>query len=533
MKTSRVLQQRFGSYQQRESRMGAFLGNAAGVVRVAGRDHYVYARLWSGELIQAFNGSVQAIADLPVTVVYRAGRYAIAGARNLYDDPTFSGLPDGAQDQLQWPSPGALFLREEQFLPGLILPAGGLLIQIYGVTISTADGHRRIPTQTYDLSSYLPVSGARYALVEFSLDGDVQFSVGAVRSARADLTPADIPLSSAGTEIGAIILEAAQSEIKQDAERQDIIGLRFFRVNRGGQDVALVTTAFDKILSSADTSAQKAFNTLDEHTHNGLTPATTAANDFLIGNGAAWLKKTLAETIAILRGTLDGVYAALSHTHAASALTSGTLDGTRLPALSASKPGGAPATGTPGGLYLRDDNSWAWPGVTIQDADGTPSVAAVKTIIVSSGTLTDDGGGQVTISTGGGGGGALGVDPIDCTSQVDGSATHFHFSPAADAALVEINGLLQKPADVTLDGDGLGVTLSFAPQVGDNLLVIRAAAISASSGHVIQADGSPLAARANLNFIGATLADNALNNSTDVTITTNPTLSIYMATNFH
>jgi plastocyanin len=42
--------------------------------------------------------------------------------------------------------------------------------------------------------------------------------------------------------------------------------------------------------------------------------------------------------------------------------------------------------------------------ITVKEADGTPNVSSVSTIVVSNGTLTNDGGGQVTISTGGGGG---------------------------------------------------------------------------------------------------------------------------------
>ena len=44
--------------------------------------------------------------------------------------------------------------------------------------------------------------------------------------------------------------------------------------------------------------------------------------------------------------------------------------------------------------------------ITVKEADGTPNVSNVSTIVVSNGTLTDDGGGQVTITTGGGGGGS-------------------------------------------------------------------------------------------------------------------------------
>jgi hypothetical protein len=50
------------------------------------------------------------------------------------------------------------------------------------------------------------------------------------------------------------------------------------------------------------------------------------------------------------------------HTHDANAIVSGTLDGDRLPDLSADKNGGVPATGTPSGLFLKDDGTFAAAG---------------------------------------------------------------------------------------------------------------------------------------------------------------------------
>ena len=44
--------------------------------------------------------------------------------------------------------------------------------------------------------------------------------------------------------------------------------------------------------------------------------------------------------------------------------------------------------------------------LTVEEADGSPSVSSVTKIKVSNGTLTDDGSGTVTVTTGGGGGGA-------------------------------------------------------------------------------------------------------------------------------
>ena len=51
----------------------------------------------------------------------------------------------------------------------------------------------------------------------------------------------------------------------------------------------------------------------------------------------------------------------LAHVHAASDVSSGELDGDRLPAISTSKKGGVPATGAASGKFLKDDGTWAAP----------------------------------------------------------------------------------------------------------------------------------------------------------------------------
>jgi hypothetical protein len=51
--------------------------------------------------------------------------------------------------------------------------------------------------------------------------------------------------------------------------------------------------------------------------HNGIAHSlAAAANDFLVASGpGAFVKKTLAQTAAILRSSLDSVYAAAGHEH--------------------------------------------------------------------------------------------------------------------------------------------------------------------------------------------------------------------------
>jgi hypothetical protein len=83
---------------------------------------------------------------------------------------------------------------------------------------------------------------------------------------------------------------------------------------------------------------------------------STTARTVVVGDQIAQML-TAAEFNA-LETSLAGK-AASSHSHAASDITSGTLDGDRLPAVSTTKKGGVPATGTPSGKYLKDDGSWA------------------------------------------------------------------------------------------------------------------------------------------------------------------------------
>lgn len=93
----------------------------------------------------------------------------------------------------------------------------------------------------------------------------------------------------------------------------------------------LVSSGFDGNLTSSVNNLQALAEAVDDLPTSYTPPATTAANDFQVGNGSGnWIKKTLAQTITILRTSLDSIYAALTHTHAASDITSGTLANARL-----------------------------------------------------------------------------------------------------------------------------------------------------------------------------------------------------------
>ena len=83
--------------------------------------------------------------------------------------------------------------------------------------------------------------------------------------------------------------------------------------------------------------------------------------------------------------------------------------------------------------------------ITVKEADGTPNVSNVSTIVVSNGTLTNDGGGQVTITTGGGGGGSYDDTYV---SGVSTFASGLAIQNQAD--IVTVSGLLY--SDTAISG---------------------------------------------------------------------------------
>lgn len=78
----------------------------------------------------------------------------------------------------------------------------------------------------------------------------------------------------------------------------------------------LATGSFAGILDSTDNNIQAAMETIDDHSHGSSAPATTALDDFQMGDGAgAWITKTLAQAVTRIRTILDAIYSDAAHTH--------------------------------------------------------------------------------------------------------------------------------------------------------------------------------------------------------------------------
>lgn len=107
------------------------------------------------------------------------------------------------------------------------------------------------------------------------------------------------------------------------------------------------------VLTKADVGLTNADNTSDAN-----KPVSTAQQTAL-NLKANIASPTFTGTVSGIDKTMVGL-SNVPNTDATNAtnITSGTLDGDRLPTLSTTKKGGVPATGAPTGKFLRDDATW-------------------------------------------------------------------------------------------------------------------------------------------------------------------------------
>ena len=169
----------------------------------------------------------------------------------------------------------------------------------------------------------------------------------------------------------------------------------------------LLDTYAQTEVNLGDAVTKKHANTLDHANTNDPTADQKAAlsgtsgipsgtNKYVtnsdLRNADARTPLTHSHTPADVTGTavittdsrLSDARAPLTHNQDATTINAGTLDGDRLPAISTSKKGGVPLTGTPSGKFLKDDGTWAsagggadpWTYLTLS-ADFTTSLATV------------------------------------------------------------------------------------------------------------------------------------------------------------
>lgn len=123
-------------------------------------------------------------------------------------------------------------------------------------------------------------------------------------------------------------------------------------------------------------------------------------------------------------------------------------------------------------------------GINVKEADGSPDVSNVKTLVVSNGTLTDDGGGQVTVSTGGGGGGSIPTWTLQGGISNVGANNTKLISIGHNAAVAPF--VMFKNGRVI----GMSISMTAARTAGTcQLQVVKAGVAQTGSGQILDIDG--------------------------------------------
>jgi hypothetical protein len=326
----------------------AVLGNAAGEVWT-GFGSKVYVTLYNGEVIDILNRRVSGIATRPVNIGIDddyPNLVQVLGFADVFDDDEALGHPVDHRATHEWQGHDQVSVSGYQFLPLLVAPASSddFNVQVYRGFLSVPSGFVKVLSQTLNIASSQPSAGARYVLLQADDAGVVTAKDGTMVDAKELLSGDDIPLPDADRyPMWAVRVYDGQERLRCDRRINDFeADLRFGGYSlAGGGGFDLAATIHAASASAITDDDEMGFW---ESVADGLK------------------KITWANIKSTLKTYFDALYAAIIHVHAATDITSGTLDGDRLPALSATKKGGVPATGTPSGKLLRDDSTWVAAG---------------------------------------------------------------------------------------------------------------------------------------------------------------------------
>ncbi len=170
------------------------------------------------------------------------------------------------------------------------------------------------------------------------------------------------------------VLKRTKEQVVSDEQKAEIeaklIGELTSHTHAGGSGdmtKAIYDSNADGVIEAAQLNLSSKANATHSHATTDITGTAVITTDSRLSD--ARTPTTHSHPPSEVTGTavitsdsrLSDARTPTAHNQSATTITTDTLDGDRLRAISTTKKGGVPLTGTPSGKFLKDDNTWATP----------------------------------------------------------------------------------------------------------------------------------------------------------------------------
>lgn len=217
--------------------MPAMIVAQNGSVYVPSRTNYIFVQMLSGgPVLQIFNNRVQPANGQTVMVGYDPLNKSLLQVLGwLYGwgnsiAPAAGVGPHHATHEFLNPAGGGdtVYSDARQLMPLRLRVISGLVVGVEPSPIKITGGFSLSTPSTLDLTSLVPVSGARYVLVYLAADGTLAARAGTVAGLFTSLTYSMIPVLNGGERaLAAISLRTGQTTISETIALRNLIDLRF------------------------------------------------------------------------------------------------------------------------------------------------------------------------------------------------------------------------------------------------------------------------------------------------------------------
>lgn len=311
-----------GVHQTRLKWWLAYAGDGQGNVYTSQANYYqVRYPLSSSPTVEIFNNRINMIDGLRIIVGYTAYQPNLLQVLDVADqrfdtvdpndNPTSGStnystvLPHWVNHQYLGSDSGYINWRQMSALGVFPTYPASLSVTIWPGTIPRPGTDVNVAYQTVDLTSHVPGSGARFALISFDSTGAAVVTDGTINAGGfSALTNADIPDTPAGNwRSCAIVLYYGQTAIEESTSEIDFLDLRFPEEQSAG------TVGAFSLHTITKTASYTAAATDDVIIANKATAMTITLPAATGGGKVYWIKSIGAGAVTVdanASETIDG-----------------------------------------------------------------------------------------------------------------------------------------------------------------------------------------------------------------------------------